>query len=80
MTNLSNDPRLTAYALGELSLEETKEFEMELQKDVKAQNEVEEIKQSAVLIKKGLSHEETINLDPEKISELNEQTIEKKRL
>ena len=80
MTNLSNDPRLTAYALGELSPEETKEFEMELQKDVKAQNEVEEIKQSAALMKKGLSHEETIKLDPEKISELNEQTIKKKSL
>lgn len=78
MTNLSNDPRLTAYALGELSPEETREFEMELQKDPKAQKEVEEIKQTATLMKDGLSNEETMNLDPEKISELNEQTVEKK--
>lgn len=78
MTNLSNDPRLTAYALGELSPEETREFEMELQKDPKAQKEVEEIKQTAALMKDGLTQEETMNLDPEKLSELNEQTVEKK--
>jgi len=78
MTNLSKDPRLTAYALGELSPEETREFEMELQKDPKAQKEVEEIKQTAALMKDGLNNEETMNLDPEKLSELNEQTVEKK--
>jgi anti-sigma factor RsiW len=78
MTNLSNDPRLTAYALGELSPEQTREFEMELQKDPKAQKEVEEIQQTAALMKAELSKEETMNLDPEKLSALENHTIEKK--
>lgn len=78
MTNLLNDPRLTAYALGELSPEQTREFEMELQKDPKAQKEVEEIQQTAALMKGELSKEETMNLDPEKLSALESQTIEKK--
>lgn len=78
MTNLSNDPRLTAYALGELSPEQTREFEMELQKDPKAQKEVEEIQQTAALMKGELSKEETMNLDLDKLSALENQTIDKK--
>ncbi len=78
MTNLSNDPRLTAYALGELSPDETREFEMELQKDPKAQKEVEEIKQTAALMKGELSKEETMNLGPDKVAQLESETIEKK--
>ncbi len=57
MNKLIDDPRLTAYALGELPATEAKEFEMELQKDKEAQAEVEAIQKQAGVLKKELSSE-----------------------
>ncbi|MCO4753571.1 MAG: von Willebrand factor type A domain-containing protein [Bacteriovoracaceae bacterium] len=55
--NLLDDPRLTAYALGELPATEAKEFEMELQKDKEAQEEVKTIQKQAGLLKEELKSE-----------------------
>jgi anti-sigma factor RsiW len=42
--NLSEDPRLTAFALGELPTDEHAAFERELEGDIAAQAEVESIR------------------------------------
>ncbi len=70
MSKLINDPRLTAYALGELPKTEIKEFEMELQDDQKAQREVEQIKKTANLLKGGLSEEKSERLDASQREEI----------
>lgn len=57
MTKLIDDPRLTAYALGELPVTEVKEFEMELEKDKEAKAEVEKIQKQAGLLKEELKIE-----------------------
>lgn len=56
--DLLNDPRLTAYALGELSPEETKEIEMLLEKNKDAKNEVEDIKSAVNTVKADLNEHE----------------------
>lgn len=65
MNNLLNDPRLTAYALGELPATEAKEFEMELNKNEEAQKEVENIKEQAGLLKEELKSESEPRLNYE---------------
>jgi Ca-activated chloride channel family protein len=57
MSKLIDDPRLTAYALGELPVTEVKEFEMELEKDKAAQAEIESIQKQAGLLKEELKSE-----------------------
>lgn len=57
MSKLIDDPRLTAYALGELPATIAKEFEMELEKDKEALREVERIQKQAGLLKEELKAE-----------------------
>ncbi|MCO4794353.1 MAG: von Willebrand factor type A domain-containing protein [Bacteriovoracaceae bacterium] len=80
MTNLSNDPRLTAYALGELDPLETKEFEMELKNDPNAQKEVDDIKNSAILLKEGLESEDKASLGVDRVEEIHANTTQKKSI
>ncbi len=65
MTKLTDDPRLTAYALGELPVNEVKEFEMELEKDKAAVAEVESIQKQAGLLKEELKTESAPRLSAE---------------
>ena len=71
MNNLSNDPRLTLYALGQLSQDEAKEIEMELKKDEQLQREVQEIQETATLLKDGMDTKAHLRLSPEQIENLS---------
>lgn len=53
-----DDPRLTAYALGELDKSERAAIEAELEKSFVLQRAVEEIRETAALLKKNLAAEE----------------------
>jgi Ca-activated chloride channel family protein len=53
-----NDPRLTAYALGELDQAERAAIEAELEKSFVCQRAVEEIRETAALLEKQLAAEE----------------------
>jgi Ca-activated chloride channel family protein len=53
-----DDPRLTAYALGELNAAERAEIEAELDKSFACQQAVEEIRETAAALKKNLAAEE----------------------
>lgn len=57
MSKYLDDPRLTAYALGELPATEAKEFEMEIKNDEIAKKEIESIQKQAGLLKTELSKE-----------------------
>ncbi|MFT6070724.1 MAG: Ca-activated chloride channel family protein [Bacteriovoracaceae bacterium] len=72
MTKLTDDPRLTAYALGELPVNEVKEFEMELEKDKALQAEVESIQKQAGLLKEELKTESAPRLKTEQREEVIE--------
>ncbi len=54
MTIDKDDPRLAAYALGEMPAEEARAFEEELEKSPEAQAEVEMLREMAVLLREGL--------------------------
>ncbi|MBT3983488.1 MAG: VWA domain-containing protein [Bacteriovoracaceae bacterium] len=75
--SLLNDPKLTAFALGELSGPEAKEIEMQVNKSEKLQKEVEEIKKTALFFSEGLSQEKTPEIDSN-ISDLLQKEGEKK--
>lgn len=57
MKNYTNDPRLTAYLLNELSGDERKEFEAELEKNEELRKELNEIKGTIFALKKDLQNE-----------------------
>lgn len=59
-----NDPRLTAYALGELDADEAKDFEAELDDDARA--EIEAIQHTAALLERELATEEGPGLDSDR--------------
>src|SRR6187549_3228645 len=54
MSVAQEDPRLTAYALGQLSPEETHEFEAELQRDARAHGELAAIRVTSFLLEREL--------------------------
>jgi len=58
----SDDPKLTAYALGELSPEESKSFQEELAKNPELLNEVKEIREVRMLLENQLKDEESVSL------------------
>jgi Ca-activated chloride channel homolog len=70
MTELKNDPRLTAYILNELSPEETKEIEMLLEKDKEAKAEVEDIKAAVNIVTSDLNEEKPIEFSSEELEKL----------
>src|SRR5438128_377285 len=59
-----DDPRLTAYALGELAEAELTEFEVQLADDPTARQAVEEIRATAQLLTDHLRREPTPGLAP----------------
>lgn len=60
----SNDPRLTAYALGELTREETAEIAQQLQGNLKLQKEIEEIDSFGLALSAALGNNDAIKLSP----------------
>ena len=77
MSKLIDDPKLTAYALGELPSEQMKEFEMELNQDPQAQEEVKKIKEQAGFLNEELSKEETTRLDTQRIEAIHKKVTKK---
>jgi len=66
-----NDPKLTAYALGELHGEEALRMENEIEKDPAAKKLVEEIQATATLVQDALGEENsTARLTPQQKVEL----------
>jgi anti-sigma factor RsiW len=57
-----DDPRLTAYALGELDGAELREMEAHLLEDPAARRVVEEIRASAAMLKDGFGQETAVGL------------------
>lgn len=60
-----SDPRLTAYALGELSMQEADEMSKLLQADRKLKNEVDSIQEIGELLSTSLGAEPSYKLTPE---------------
>ncbi|MEZ4742105.1 MAG: VWA domain-containing protein [Bdellovibrionota bacterium] len=82
MTSLLNDPRITAYALGELSPEEKTEFEVRLEREDSdtqelIHNEINLIKKQAVKLSHELRQSKQARLDPEQIETIASKTYEK---
>jgi Ca-activated chloride channel family protein len=73
----ANDPRLTAYALDEMAPEERVAFEAELECSAAARQEIEEIRQTAALLKKGLETESPLALSKEQAQRVAHQVEEK---
>ena len=57
-----DDPKLTAYALGELDHSEAAEFERELQSDPELREAVAEIRETAALLKREFSQGPALSL------------------
>jgi Ca-activated chloride channel homolog len=74
----ANDPRLTAYALDEMAPEERVAFEAELECSAAARQEIEEIRQTAALLKKGLQTESPLALSKEQAQRVAHQLEAKK--
>jgi len=68
---LPDDPRLTAYALGEMAPAECVEFEQALQGDPAAQKAVEEIRAAGALLTDVLEHEPEIFVPVEPVKKPN---------
>jgi len=69
-----NDPRLTAYALGELPQNEIAEIEAAIAASTELQREVEEIKEMTAMLEQGFNLEEKLELKDEHRHEIK-QTI-----
>ena len=65
MTIQETDPRLTAYALGELEGEELRKFEAELVEDELAQAEIAEIRAAGALLERELGQARGLRLEGE---------------
>ena len=62
MKILSDDPKLTAYALGELDQNETEQIERELQNNTELRQAIAEIRETAALLKREFASEPTLSL------------------
>jgi len=60
-----NDPRITAYALGEMSDKERKAFEKEIEGSPEAREAIEEVRHMAEVLKQELCQEPTASLTPD---------------
>ncbi|HEY9509013.1 MAG TPA: hypothetical protein VIV82_04055, partial [Verrucomicrobiae bacterium] len=58
-----DDPRLTAYALGELPEAERAQFEAELKASAEGQKLVEEIRATAALLEKDFAEQKSLELN-----------------
>lgn len=65
MTLDANDPRLTAYALGELDAEEARQLEQELADSPELELVVEEIRQASAMLSESLASEPRLSLTEE---------------
>lgn len=72
-----DDSTITLYALGQLTPEEAKEFEMKIENDSAAQKEVEEIRQVASSLREGLEIMPKERLDPDRVEIIYKKTSEK---
>ena len=77
MSKLLDDPRLTAYALGELPENQIKEFEMKLKNDPVARQEVESIQELAKSMEQDLGAEKTERLTEEQVEKIHLKTEDK---
>ena len=64
MNLTDNDPRLTAYALGEMPLEEMAEMEQLLKEQPELQKEVASVDALSVMLASGLNKPEAVKLSP----------------
>jgi len=78
MNKLIDDPRITLYALGQLSPEEEKELVMEINNDQETLAEIESIKQTANLLSKEMNVNAQARLEPERIEEISKVYAKKK--
>ena len=67
-----HDPRLTAYALGELDDDECADLEALLKDDATARREVETIRRAATVLTDKLQSEPCPRLNPEQLAAINE--------
>jgi Ca-activated chloride channel homolog len=74
----AKDPRLTAYALDEMTPEERVDFEAELECSATARQEIEEIRQTAALLKKEFQTESPLALSKEQAQRIAHQLEAKK--
>src|SRR5689334_11604888 len=79
MSVAHDDPRLTAYALGELSPEELLEFRGELQNDARAREEVEAIREASSWLETEFSRSEAPVLSAERRAQILEAAKAAKR-
>ncbi|PJB53350.1 MAG: hypothetical protein CO099_07680, partial [Bdellovibrio sp. CG_4_9_14_3_um_filter_39_7] len=78
MNKLIDDPRITLYALGQLSPEEEKELVMEINNDQETLAEIESIKRTANLLSKEMNVNAQARLEPERIEEISKVYAKKK--
>lgn len=79
MKTYSNDPRMTAYILNELSDEERKQFEKELKSNAEMQTELEEIRKTMFALKEELHAEPMPQLSSMQKEEIKAGKKQKKR-
>ena len=82
MSKLLDDPRLTAYALEELSHEQREEFEMEMKNETQENQElinkeVESIKEQSQVLATEMNSEDLKRLSPDQIEKIANETYEK---
>ncbi len=71
MSNLHDDPKFTLFALGQLSPEESREFEMKMQNDSAAKKEYEDIQKMAGVLRDEFSTEQLSRLNPDQVEEIS---------
>lgn len=78
MNKLIDDPRITLYALGQMSEEEQKEFLMEINNDPEVMAEIESIKKTGNILSEELSLKADTRLEPERIEAISKIYSKKK--
>lgn len=78
MSNYNEDPRITLYALGQMSESEAKEFAMEIKDNQEALKEVEQIKSTVNLLREGFDTSKQQRLAPEQIETISMKYEKKK--
>lgn len=71
--DLTKDPRLTAYVLGELDPQDRKELEMQINKDPHAKKMVEELKKTANIVTHELSQDNQEKLESDRLANIKTQ-------
>ena len=76
MTIDPNDPRITAYALGELEEKERADIEAQLAQSLELRRAVNEISETAKLLKKGFQSEPVLSLSNEQRAAVETQAVQ----